>query len=160
MNGANQRSERALRAYTGLIRAADSVTALLEMQLAPMRLTLSQGRVLEALMRFGPMSHLSLAGKILRSKSAVALMVKELEKRKLVRSRTDKHDRRKQIARVTLAGNKLAADMVPVHTRLIRARMAALGGREQETLARLCAKLVEGNSMRFAEEFVQTEAGN
>jgi hypothetical protein len=36
--------------------------------------------------------------------------------------------------------------------------MAALGGREQETLARLCEKLIAGNSMKFAEEFVQAEA--
>jgi MarR family transcriptional regulator, 2-MHQ and catechol-resistance regulon repressor len=158
MNGANERSERALRAYTRLIRAADSITGLLEMQLEPMRLTLSQGRVLEALMKFGPMSYLDLARKILRSKGAVGLMVKELEKRRLVVSRRDRHDRRKQIARVTLAGNKLAAELVPVHTRLIRARMATLGGREQETLARLCEKLIAGDSMKFAEEFVRSEA--
>ncbi len=44
------------------------------------------------------------------------------------------------------------AELVPVHTRLTRAR-------EQETLARLCEKLIAGNSMRFAEEFVQAEAG-
>ncbi|MGA8871811.1 MAG: MarR family transcriptional regulator [Candidatus Acidiferrales bacterium] len=159
MDGADERSERALRAYSGLIRAADSVTGLLEMQLESMRLTLSQGRVLGALAKFGPMSHLSLARKILRSKSAVALVVKELGRRRLVSSRTDKRDRRKQTARVTLAGNKLAAELVPVHTRLIRARMATLGGREQETLARLCEKLIAGDSMRFAEEFVQAEAG-
>jgi MarR family transcriptional regulator, 2-MHQ and catechol-resistance regulon repressor len=158
MDGTNERNERALRAYTGLIRAADSVTGLLEMQLAPMRLTLSQGRVLEALAKFGPMSHLSLARRILRSKSAVALMLKELERRRLVSSRTDKRDRRKQTARVTLAGNKLAAELVPVHTKLIRAQMAALGRREQETLARLCEKLIAGDSRRFAEEFVRSEA--
>ena len=160
MENGNERSERALRAYLGLIRAADSVTGLLEMQLEPMGLTLSQGRVLEALTKFGPMSHLSLARKILRSKSAAALVVKELERRRLVKSRTDKRDRRKQTARVTLAGNKLAAELVPVHTRLIRARMAALGGREQETLARLCEKLIAGDSAKFAEEFVQAGAGN
>ena len=159
MEDADERSERALRAYSGLIRAADSVTGLLEMQLESMRLTLSQGRVLGALAKFGPMSHLSLARKILRSKSAVALVMKELERRRLVSSRTDKRDRRKQTARVTLAGNKLAAELVPVHTRLIRARMATLGGREQETLARLCEKLIAGDSTRFAEEFVQAEAG-
>jgi MarR family transcriptional regulator, 2-MHQ and catechol-resistance regulon repressor len=157
MQDAKERSERALRAYTGLIRAADSVTGLLEMQLEPMGLTLSQGRVLEALTRFGPMSHLSLARKILRSKSAVALLVKDLERRRLISSRTDKRDRRTQIARVTLKGNKVAAEMVPVHTRLIRAQMAALGAREQETLARLCEKLIAGDSARFAEEFVTTE---
>ena len=158
MENGNERSERALRAYSGLIRAADSVTGLLEMQLDPMGLTLSQGRVLEALMKFGPMSHLSLARKILRSKSAVALVVKELERRRLVKSRTDKRDRRKQTVRVTLAGNKLAAELVPVHTRLIRAQMATLGGREQETLARLCEKLIAGDSAKFAEEFVGSTA--
>ncbi|HEX4002744.1 MAG TPA: MarR family transcriptional regulator [Candidatus Acidoferrales bacterium] len=158
MDGANERNERALRAYLGLIRAAESVTGLLEMQLESMRLTLSQGRVLEALMKFGPLSHLSLARKILRSKSAVGLMVKELEKRRLIVSRTDKRDRRKQIARVTLKGNKLASELVPVHTRLIRAQMATLGGREQETLARLCEKLIAGDSTKFASEFVQAEA--
>jgi len=154
MENANERTERALRAYLGLIRAADSVTGLIEMQLETRGLTLSQGRVLEALMKFGPMSHRSLARKILRSKSAVALVVKELERRRLVASRVDKRDRRKQIARVTLKGHKLAAEVIPVHTRLIRAQMATLGGREQETLARLCEKLTAGDSARFAEEFV------
>jgi hypothetical protein len=32
--------------------------------------------------------------------------------------------------------------------------MAALGVRDQETLARLCEKLIAGDSMKFAEEFV------
>lgn len=159
MDDANERSERALRAYSELVLAADSVTGLIEMQLESMRLTLSQGRVLDALMRFGPMSHLSLARKIFRGKSVVALVVKELERRRLVCSRTDKRDRRKQIVRVTLRGNKVGRELVPVHTRLIRARMAALGGREQETLVRLCAKLIAGNSAKFAEEFVQAGGG-
>lgn len=154
MEDTDERSKRALRAYSGLIRAADSVTGLLEMQLEPMRLTLSQGRVLEALMRFGPMSQLKLARTILRSKSAVVLVVRELERRRLVKSRMDKRDRRTRTVRVTLTGNKLAADLVPVHTKLIRAQMAALGAREQETLARLCEKLIAGDSMKFAEEFV------
>jgi MarR family transcriptional regulator, 2-MHQ and catechol-resistance regulon repressor len=158
MEHANERSERALRAYTGLVRAAESVTRLLEMQLEPMRLTLSQGRVLEALTRFGPMSHLSLARKILRSKSAVALVVKELERRRLVSSRTDKRDRRTRVARVTLVGNKVARELVPVHTKLIRAQMATLGAREQETLARLCEKLIAGDSARFAMEMVTSSS--
>lgn len=159
MENANERTERALRAYLGLIRAADSVTGLLEMQLEPLRLTLSQGRALEALAKFGPMSQLKLARKILRSKSAIVLVVRELERRRLVTSRMNKRDRRTRIVRVTLKGNKLAAELVPVQTRLIRAQMAALGGREQETLARLCEKLIAGDSAKFAGEFVRAEAG-
>jgi hypothetical protein len=35
--------------------------------------------------------------------------------------------------------------------------MATLGAREQETLARLCEKLIAGDSAKFAEEFVADE---
>ncbi|HTW22871.1 MAG TPA: MarR family transcriptional regulator [Candidatus Baltobacteraceae bacterium] len=155
MENANERTERALRAYLGLIRAADSVTALIEMQLETRGLTLSQGRVLEALMEFGPMSQLKLARKILRSKSAIVFVVRELERRRLVKSRMNKRDRRTRVVGVTLKGHKLAAEVLPVHTRLIRAQMATLGGREQETLARLCEKLIAGDSAKFAGEFVR-----
>ena len=157
MEDGDKRGERALRAYTGLTRAAEAVTGLLEMQLGPMKLTLSQGRVLGALTKFGPMSHLDLARKILRSKGAVAFVVKDLERRRLVVSRTDKRDRRKQTVRMTLLGAKVAGEIIPRHERLIRAQMASLGGREQETLARLCEKLIGGNSARFAGEMVRTE---
>jgi len=155
VENANERTERALRAYLGLIRAADSVTALIEMQLETRGLTLSQGRVLEALMEFGPMSQLKLARKILRSKSAIVFVVRELERRRLVKSRMNKRDRRTRVVGVTLKGHKLAAEVLPVHTRLIRAQMATLGGREQETLARLCEKLIAGDSAKFAGEFVR-----
>ena len=155
MENANERTERALRAYLGLIRAADSVTGLIEMQLETRGLTLSQGRVLEALMEFGPMSQLKLARKILRSKSAIVFVVRELERRRLVKSRMNKRDRRTRVVGVTLKGHKLAAEVLPVHTRLIRAQMATLGGREQETLARLCEKLIAGDSAKFAGEFVR-----
>jgi len=159
MKKSDERTERALRAYTGLVRAVDAVTGLLEMQLGPRGLTLSQGRVLDALTRFGPMSHLNLAKKILRTKSAVAGVVKGLQRRGLVRSRTGYRDRRTRIARVTPRGKILAGEVVPQHTRLVRARMATLGGREQETLARLCEKLIAGDSTKFAGEFVQAGAG-
>jgi len=155
VENANERTERALRAYLGLIRAADSVTGLIEMQLETRGLTLSQGRVLEALMEFGPMSQLKLARKILRSKSAIVFVVRELERRRLVKSRMNKRDRRTRVVGVTLKGHKLAAEVLPVHTRLIRAQMATLGGREQETLARLCEKLIAGDSAKFAGEFVR-----
>lgn len=57
-----------------------------------------------------------------------------------------------------VGGNKLAAELVLVHTKLIRARTAALGAREQETLVRLCAKLIAEDSARFAIEMVQVES--
>jgi MarR family transcriptional regulator, 2-MHQ and catechol-resistance regulon repressor len=132
---------RALDGYIKLMRAADSIAAAMQRQLADTGLTVGQFAVLEALLHLGPLCPHEIAGKLLRSGSNVTTVLDNLEKDGLVTRTRRADDRRVVTVALTAAGRKRIARIFPDHARSIAELFAALTPAEQEELARLCRKL-------------------
>ena len=155
---AESETEQVLSSYLALVRATESVGALLRRQLMSFDLTMSQFHVLEALLHLGPMSQKLLGEKLLCSESNVTVVVGNLEARGLVTRQGHEQDRRKVMVHLTGKGQKLVAQAFPKHVKLIRAQMSALNTREQDTLRRLCKKLGHGNPMKFVLEMTRVDS--
>jgi MarR family transcriptional regulator, 2-MHQ and catechol-resistance regulon repressor len=147
----DEKAERALRVYKDLVKATEDMMALQGRQLDSLGLTVSQYRVLETLLRRGPMGQGTLGAEALAAGSNTTIVIRNLERRGLVVRRPDQNDTRKKVVHLTPKGKKLVTKVFPMQARLVQAQMAALDGREQERLARLCRKLGGGNPERFLE---------
>ena len=104
---------QALDAYVKLMRAAESVTALLLPRLAAAGLTMGQFGVLEALHHVGPLAQHELAGKLLRSSGNVSVVIDNLEKAGLVQRKRRPVDRRVVVVSLTPAGARADRRAVP-----------------------------------------------
>jgi MarR family 2-MHQ and catechol resistance regulon transcriptional repressor len=131
----------ALNAFIALQRAADSVEAATQEEIA--RAGLTQGRfgVLEALLHLGPLTPKVLAGKLLRSKGNLTFVLEGLEKEALTSRARSPEDGRSYTVDLTAKGRRLISGLFPRHARLVTRSMSALTGPEQEELRRLCRKL-------------------
>ncbi len=137
----SQKQERALDAYVKLLRATDTVDAVVMSQLDAARLTPSQFAVLEALHHVGPLCLTELARKLLKTSGNLTMVVGNLEKRRLVTRVRQAADRRFYLVTITDKGRKLIREVFPQHLKSIVQAMTALSSEEQESLAALCRKL-------------------
>jgi MarR family 2-MHQ and catechol resistance regulon transcriptional repressor len=131
----------ALNAFIALQRAADSVEAATQEEIARSGLTQSRFGVLEALLHLGPLTPKALAGKLLRSKGNLTLVIENLEREGLVSREPSKEDGRSFLVTLTAKGRKKIGAMFPRHARLVTRSLSPLTGPEQEELRRLCRKL-------------------
>lgn len=136
---ANQK--QALNAYIALMRAANAVTIRAHRHLRAAKLTLGQFGALEALFHLGPMRQHELAGKLLCSPGNISTVLSNLERRKLVRRRTDSADARCTVVEVTDKGQRLMDEVFPRHVVGLEEAMTALTASELESLRVLCRKL-------------------
>jgi MarR family transcriptional regulator, 2-MHQ and catechol-resistance regulon repressor len=132
---------QALDAYVKLMRAAESVTALMLPRLAASGLTLGQFGVLEALHHVGPLAQHELAGKLLRSSGNVSVVIDNLERAGLVRRARRTDDRRVVVVSLTPAGATLIGELFPRHAAALTEAMSALEPCDQKELGRLCRTL-------------------
>jgi MarR family transcriptional regulator, temperature-dependent positive regulator of motility len=130
---------------------------MLRHQLQMFELSNLHYRILEALAGGSPMSQAALAAKVFSHGSSVHLAVKLLRERGLVIRRAQARDRRSVAVGLTDEGRKLAEEISPVQARIVRAKMLALTWREQETVARLCRKLREGDAVKFLKEMTMID---
>src|SRR5258706_6304149 len=84
----------ALSAFINLMRAGDSVAAVLQRDIDQDEMTASQFGVLEALFHRGPLFQGELAQKLLRCTGSITSVVRGLEKRGMVERRRESHDKR------------------------------------------------------------------
>jgi len=131
----------ALTTYIKLLRAAQSVTARLLPRISTAGLTESQFGVLEALYHLGPMHQCDLAERILKTSGNVTVVIRNLERRGLVRRTRSTEDRRFMLVRLTPRGDGLIRRIFPGHAAAVAGEMAVLSGAEQRTLGRLCRRL-------------------
>ncbi|UPT74181.1 MAG: MarR family transcriptional regulator [Elusimicrobiota bacterium] len=131
----------ALNAFIALQRAADSVEAATQAEIARSGLTQSRFGVLEALLHLGPLTPKELAGKLLRSKGNLTLVIENLEREGLTSREPSKEDGRSFTVNLTAKGRKRIASMFPKHAKLITSALSSLSSSEQEDLRRLCRKL-------------------
>jgi MarR family transcriptional regulator, 2-MHQ and catechol-resistance regulon repressor len=153
---ADEETRRAVAAYEGLLRAADSIVSLLTRHLGHLGLTMGQFRTLEALRNSGPLTQAALCEWLHCGQANVFLVVRNLEKRKMVTRRPDERDRRQFLIHLTPVGEKKIEEVLPLHVGMVRAQMGALRVREQEALARICGKLGDGTAMNSALESVRS----
>jgi len=132
---------RALGTYVKLVRASQTLLAAVARRVAAAGLTQSQFGVLETLYHLGPMSQRALGRKLLISGGNVTMVVGNLERRGLIARRRRAEDARVMDVSLTPKGRRLVARLFPQVARLVVAKMAALGGREQAQLGRLARKL-------------------
>lgn len=135
------KERQALNAYIALMRAANAVTIRAHRHLRAAKLTLGQFGALEALYHLGPMRQHELAGKLLCSPGNISTVLSNLERRKLVRRRTDSADARCTVVEVTDKGQRLMDDVFPRHVVGLEEAMTALTAPELESLRVLCRKL-------------------
>jgi DNA-binding MarR family transcriptional regulator len=105
-------------------------------------LTIPEWRAMAVLGRFAPLSANEICQRTAMDKVRVSRAVTRLKKAGLVERSTDRSDRRRSALRLSPAGKRIHADIVPL-ARAIEARfLAGLTRREIVALDRLVAKLM------------------
>lgn len=152
-----EKKKKALAAHAELVRALEKLNWLLDNQLRGFDLTDGQFRVLETLLREGPMSQSDLGARISRDNSDVHIISTNLEKRGLAARRAHDTDRRKVSVHLTPEGRNLITKFLPRREKLTWAQMTALSYTEQEMLRRVCRKLAEGDPVKFLLEMTKVD---
>lgn len=150
-----RKTQRAVMAHESLVFAAQALDVIQSHQLDSFGLTLSQYRVLEALLQAGPMNQAKLSVRFFWVQSNTHYVVRGLEARGLVVRKAREKDKRSITIHLTPEGEALIAEAFPLHAMLVRAQMSVLDTREQETLCRLCVKLSQGDPGNFIREIVK-----
>jgi DNA-binding MarR family transcriptional regulator len=156
---------RACRAYLELQLTADRMQEELRERMEYFDLKPLEFRVMERLHHEGPQYQEQLAKMLSCGKRKIQHAVGMLERRGWVRRETAKlpksegnkkseHGRAVKWLKLTKEGAKHIAYVFPKHAKVVKSYMKALDGREQETLARLCQKLREGDVLRFVKEMM------
>ena len=114
---------RALDAYIKLMRASNSINAMISKALTDEQLTVSQFGILEALYHLGDLQQHTLADKLLKSGGNITTVVDNLEKRGLIVRERCKSDRRCIWVKLTKDGRQLIAKVFPEIAKLIGSAM-------------------------------------
>ena len=151
-----KKTHLALAAHASMLQAKESMAAMQSHQLESFGLTISRFRVMEMLLRGGPMSQSELSALLFWGHSNTHFLVSKLEGWGLVVRKPLERDKRVMEIHLTPEGEKLIAEAFPLHAMLVRAQMSVLDTREQETLCRLCRKLSQGDSGKFILELASS----
>lgn len=133
---------RALTLFIAITRSSDRYQKrALDHAPLPEGLTLSQFAVMEALYHLGSMYQNTVAGKVLKTKGNITLVVDNLEKAGHVKRRADETDRRRTVLDLTPEGRALMTEYFPRIARGFTEAASVLSPEEQTTLIRLARKL-------------------
>jgi MarR family 2-MHQ and catechol resistance regulon transcriptional repressor len=136
-----RREVRALDTCLKLLRAGETLSAAVQAELAPSRLSLGQVAVLDVLHHLGPMSQRELGRKLQRSNANVTTVVGNLERLGLIKRASPVEDRRVLRVSLTARGRRRAERLLPIQAATVTALMGALTATEQAQLGALCRKL-------------------
>jgi len=95
---------------------------------------LSQFAVLEVLYHNGELSVGDVQNKILSSSGTIAVIIKNLEKNKLIVRFQNNEDKRKYILKLTKVGTSLINKVYPKHEEMLISSISVLNCEEQETV--------------------------
>jgi DNA-binding MarR family transcriptional regulator len=172
-----EKAWRAFGAYMDVLETAEWLKGELRGPLLLYDLAMGDFRLLELLYREGTLFVSDIARRRNLQRQAVHVVVERLAKRGLVRRAIAKlppveferahlpasmRDARREGVRVgvvglTKSGKKFMGNVLPNHTKVVRALMRALTAREQDTLSRLCRKLRAGDVMKFISEITMQD---
>jgi DNA-binding MarR family transcriptional regulator len=172
-----ERTQRAFQAYADLLDTAEWMKGQLRGPLASFDLAIGDFRLMELLYREGALFASDVARRRGLHRQALDATVARLEKfgwvkHRMVRlppveferthwakalSRIPRVGRRAKVVGLTRAGKKFIGNVLPRHSKLVKAFMRALNGTEQESLSRLCRKLREGDVLKFVSELMHED---
>ena len=172
-----ERTQRAFRAYTDLLDTAEWMRAEMRGPLELFDLTMAEFRLLELLYREGalpvadvgrrrkmkPQNTHELIARLAKRgwvrRVIVALPPVEFDRAHLPNSKEGepREGRRISVVGLTKPGKKFMGDVLPRHSKVVKAFMRALTSREQDTLSRICRKLREGDVMKFVSEITHED---
>ena len=132
---------RALDSYIKLMRAADTISAAVNLSLSKFGLTESQFNVLDALYHLGPLSQKELGFKLLKSGGNITMVIDNLEKDSYVERIRGAEDRRIFFVHLTKKGGERLEEVLISQVYLITSEMNRLSKKEQIELQRLCKKI-------------------
>jgi len=167
-----ERTKRAFRAYIDVLETAEWLKGQMYGPLLLYDLSMGDFRLLELLHREGTQFVPDIARKRGLHRQAVDATIARLTKRGFVRRvilnlppvdpdrahlPASKRDERRKGVRtsavgLTKTGKKFISDVLPHHTKTVKALLRALDGREQDSLSHLCRKLRAGNPVRYFAE--------
>ena len=136
----DDRSEQALDTYRELVRADLTVGTLMGRQLKNFGVGVGQFRILERLLHRGPTGQKELGEQLFAGDSNVSQILDRLEAGSWIVRRTKDGYKRQNMIDLTAQGRALIEMVFPRQVKLIRAQMAALSRREQDTLRKLCRR--------------------
>ncbi len=131
----------ALDVFIKLMRASESVADRIHRDVAESGLTVSQFGVLEALLHLGPLCQKELGTKLLRSGGNITMVVRNLERRGLVRRVRSPENRRFVTVSLTEEGRRLIRRLFPTHVRAVVREMAVLSAADLERFGGLCRRI-------------------
>jgi len=172
-----ERTQRAFRAYVDLLDTAEWIKGELRGPLASFDLTMGEFRLLELLYREGALFVADITRRRRSHRQAVEVMIARLAKRgwtgrrvvtlppveferaHLAKSKDGERraGRRIKVVGLTKSGKRFIGNVLPSHSKVVKALMRALDGREQETMSRLCRKLRAGDVMKFTSELMHED---
>jgi MarR family 2-MHQ and catechol resistance regulon transcriptional repressor len=135
-----------LNSFIKLVRAYESLSSRLYMFFEKHGLTESQFYLLDVLNNLGEMNQKELGKKICRSEGNITMVVKNLEKRKLVKKTQSEVDKRIYIIKIKKEGRKLYES---VFTKFLKALMHEFEAANEKELLRfqkICKKIGLKNS--------------
>jgi len=167
-----ERAKRAFRAYIDLLHTAEWIKGEMYGPLLLYDLSMGDFRLLELLHREGTSFVPDIVRKRGLHRQAIDITIRRLTRRGFVRRLivrlppvaperahlpASKRDEprigiRTSAVGLTKVGQKFIAEVLPNHTKMVRALLRALDAREQDTLSRLCRKLRAGHPARFFAE--------
>ncbi|HEX4001714.1 MAG TPA: MarR family transcriptional regulator [Candidatus Acidoferrales bacterium] len=171
------KTERAFRAYVDLIDAGEWLKGELRVPLESVDLTMGEFRVLELLNREGAINLAELGRRRKAKPQNMQVLVDRLTGRgwlrrrrvrlapvgyrgsKVPRSRRDGPRVGQWAILVSLSksGKNFMAHVLPRHSKLVKSLMRVLDAREQDSLSRICRKLVAGDVMKFVHEITMED---
>jgi len=162
-----QKTQRAYRAYVDLIDTAKWIENELRGPLWTHDLTMGEFRLLELLYREGALTLSDVIRKRQVKRQNIMVVVKRLRKRGWV-ERVDvtlppvpgsqkKVGRWASVVGLTKPGKRFVGNILPTHSKLVKALMRAIDGRQQETLSLICRNLRGGDPARFFVEITHED---
>jgi MarR family transcriptional regulator, 2-MHQ and catechol-resistance regulon repressor len=172
-----EKTQRAFRAYTDLLDTAEWMRAEMHGPLELFDLTMSEFRLLELLYREGALPVADAGRRRRMKRQNTDELIARLRKRGFVRrvivrlppvefaqahlanskEGEPREGRRISVVGLTKPGKKLMGDVLPRHSKVVKAFMRALTSREQDSLSRICRKLREGDIMKFVSEITHED---
>ncbi|CAN7715716.1 MarR family winged helix-turn-helix transcriptional regulator [Bosea sp. LjRoot237] len=111
--------------------------------LAPLGIQLAHYDVLANVFRTPGLTQQALAEKLLVGRSAMSMLLPELERRGLIERRSDDTDRRVRRLWLTLEGETLTRKALAIHTNKIEAMMGVLNDEECNTVGEMMWRVVK-----------------
>ncbi len=133
-------NEEITRAVVNMHHMIANIDSKIEVIAKRFGVTLSQYFILEALYKNGELAVNELQEAILDSNAAISLVIKNLEKHKLISRRLDDEDRRKNLLSLTDFGKDVVERAYPLVLEMYEEELQVYSQKEIESLNKLISK--------------------